>query len=270
MPAKVAIITGASRGIGRQAAIAFARAGYATLITATSQEALDKVKVEIEQQSGTRCFATAGDFSDSVFVETLPQLALQKFGRIDVLVNNAAWRTIESLRSISLDNWERTIKICLTAPAFLSKYCAAAMEAAKIKGTIINLSSVMSQQVAGNSPAYIACKGAMESLTKELAITYGRTGIRSICIRPGFIDTELSNDYKNDKGENVSNDIANNLIDRIPAHRPGMADDVANAMVWLASSEAGYISGCELTIDGGLSQNFSGYSIKHLQFPNEY
>lgn len=267
---KVAIITGASKGIGRQTALAFAKAGYNTVITATNQPALENLRNEIIQNYSTQCLTAAGDMANMEFVQSLPNSALEAFERIDVLVNNAAWRTIETMRSIDLETWERTMRICLTAPAFLAKICASIMEDKKIQGTIINVSSVMSQQAGGNSPAYIACKGALESLTRELAITYGRSGIRAISIRPGFIDTEMSNDYTNEAGDNISRKIGRELLDRIPANRPGTALDIANAILWLSSAEAGYISGCELTIDGGLSQNFSSYTIKNLQFPNEY
>jgi NAD(P)-dependent dehydrogenase (short-subunit alcohol dehydrogenase family) len=144
------------------------------------------------------------------------------------------------------------------------------MEEAKIKGCIINVSSVMSQQAGGNSPAYIACKGAMESLTRELAVTYGRSGIRVVCVRPGYIDTEMSSDYQSEGGHNVSQQMIKELVDFIPSGHGGTASDIADAIVWLASAEAGYITGCDITIDGGLSANFSSYSIKNLQFPAQY
>ena len=128
----------------------------------------------------------------------------------------------------------------------------------------------MSQQPGGNSPAYIACKGALESLTKELAITYGRSGIRVVGLKPGFIDTEMSNDYKSNLGDNISEKMAKELVEKTPLGRPGTADDIARAILWLASANAGYITGCDLIIDGGLSNNFNSYTIKNLQFPNEY
>ena len=270
MPNKVAIITGASKGIGRQTALAFAAADYHVVIIATDFEALQSLEVEIRERCNLACLICCGDLSDDNFVMSIATSAIKKFGRIDVLVNNAAWRTIETMRTINMENWEKTIRICLTAPAFLAKACAAKMEEQNIAGTIINISSVMSQRVSGSSPAYIACKGALESLTKELAVTYGRSGIRVLCIRPGFIDTEMSNDYTNENGENISRQLANDLIDNIPVQRPGTPADIGKAVVWLSSTEASYMSGCNITIDGGLSSNFNSYSIKKLQFPKEY
>jgi NAD(P)-dependent dehydrogenase (short-subunit alcohol dehydrogenase family) len=270
MQSKVAIITGASKGIGRQTALAFAAAGYKIVITATDNAALQELGNEIQRVYNQEYLLSCGDISDTDYLNSIPETTLKKFGRIDVLVNNAAWRTIETMRSINLETWEKTLRICITAPAFLTKSCAAAMEAQNIQGTIINISSVMSQRTGGTSPAYIASKGALESLTKELAVTYGRNGIRVICIRPGFIDTEMSNDYTSNNGQNISHRMAKDLLDQIPVHRPGTTADIAKAIVWLSSAEAGYITGCELTIDGGLSQNFNSYSIKNLQFPEEY
>lgn len=270
MQNKVAIITGASKGIGRQTAIAFAAAGYDVAITATDNPSLQKIGEEIQTVYNKGCLVLDGDLSDMIFMQSLAECVLERFGRIDVLVNNAAWRTIETMRTIDLPTWDKTFRICITAPAFLSKLCAAAMEEREIKGVIINISSVMSQQAGGTSPAYIACKGAVESLTKELAITYGRSGIRVVGIRPGFIDTDMSSDYTNDSGDNISHKIAKELLENTPLDRAGTAGDIARAMVWLASENACYITGCELTIDGGLTQNFTSYPIKKLQFPNEY
>jgi NAD(P)-dependent dehydrogenase (short-subunit alcohol dehydrogenase family) len=270
MQNNVVIITGASKGIGRQTVLTFAEAGYQTVVVATNKSSLLKLKEEIKKLYNRECLVCCGDLSDMRFVHSIPESAIERFGRIDVLINNAAWRTIETMRTINLATWEKTLRICITAPAFLAKLCAAVMEERNIKGVIVNTSSIMSQQAGGNSPAYIACKGALESLTKELAVTYGRSGIRVLCLKPGFIDTEMSNDYTSDKGDNISEKMAKELLEKTPLGRPGSPDDIARAMVWLASPNAGYITGCDLTIDGGLSNNFNSYPIKKLQFPNEY
>lgn len=267
---KVAIVTGASKGIGRQAAMEFAAIGYRVVMVATNDDALQKVGKEIEERYHAEYLVCCGDLSDMQFTLSIAKAALEKFGRIDVLVNNAAWRMIETMRNINLETWNKTISICLTAPAFLAKSCAAAMEEQCIGGCIINISSVMSQSAAGTSPAYIASKGAMESLTKELAVTYGRSGIRVISLRPGFIETDMSNDYNTAQGNNISRKMAAELLDQLPVQRPGVAGDISKAILWLCSSEASYITGCEITIDGGLSHNFNSYSIKKLQFPKEY
>jgi NAD(P)-dependent dehydrogenase (short-subunit alcohol dehydrogenase family) len=270
MENKVAIITGASKGIGRQAALTFAESGYHVVAVATNAEQLELLKNDIEKTYSTECLVCCGDLADFEFADTIAPSAWNCFHRIDVLVNNAAWRTIETMRTIELETWEKTLRICLTVPAFLAKSCAALMEEAKLEGCIINISSVMSQKAGGNSPAYIACKGAMESLTRELAVTYGPSGIRTVCVRPGYIDTNMSSDYQSEEGDNISQQMIRELLDFIPARSSGTVADVANAIVWLASEQARYITGSDLTIDGGLMSNFNSYSVKKLQFPTQY
>ena len=270
MQTNVVIITGASRGIGRETALAFAAAGYHTAVIAHDLAALEQVKQEIETHYQTQCLVCAGDLSDLAFTQSIAATVCEHFGRIDVLVNNAAWRTIETMRTITPETWDKTFRICVTAPAFLAQSCAAVMEEKNTGGSIINVSSVMSRQAGGNSPAYIASKGALESLTKELAVTYGRSGIRVLCVRPGVIDTDMSSDYVSEEGDDISRLMTDELLQLTPASRKGTGQDIAQALVWLSSPDAAYITGCDLTIDGGLSANFSSYFIKNLQFPKEY
>ena len=270
MQNKVAIVTGASKGIGRSAALEFAKGGYNLVVAARSLPELQDLQKEIASSYQRECIVCSGDLADMDFVASIPDAAVREFGRIDVLVNNAAWRTIETMRTIGLSTWEKTLRICLTSPAFLAQKCAAVMENHDIPGAIINVSSVMSQKAGGNSPAYISCKGALDSLTKELAVTYGRSGIRFICVKPGYIDTDLSSDYSSTAGEKVDTEMADELLNFLPLNRAGQSEEVAKAICWLASEQAAYITGCELVIDGGLTTNFNSYRIKNIQFPQEY
>jgi NAD(P)-dependent dehydrogenase (short-subunit alcohol dehydrogenase family) len=195
---------------------------------------------------------------------------VKKWKRIDVLINNAAWRTIETMRSISVETWEKTLKINLTAPAFLAKHTAAVMEEKNIAGVIINISSVMSQRAGGNSPAYIVCKAGLEGLTYELAVLYGPKGIRVIAINPGNIETNLSSDYKDEKGNNISEKLVNYVNDSTPLKRSGNAEEIANVSYWLSTKEASFITGTSILVDGGFFHNFNGYQMKKLQFPKEF
>ena len=174
------------------------------------------------------------------------------------------------MRTINLENWEKTIRICLTAPAFLAKYSAEIMERLNIRGSIINISSIMSVRSAGTSPAYIACKGAIDSLTYELAITYGRKGIRVLGINPGHIDTNMSRDYVDGRGENLSDKMIDYMIGATPLGRGGTPEEVAEAVYWLSSENASYITGTTLTVDGGFTHNLNDYCFKKLQFPEEF
>ncbi len=151
---KVAIITGASKGIGRSTALKFAANNYNVTIVGRNHEELEQLRAEIEQENRQEVLVCVGDLSNEEFLKQIIEDTVQKWGRIDVLINNAAWRTIETMRNILLENWEKTIQVCLTAPAFLAKYAAAVMEEKKIAGVIVNISSVMFQRAGGTSPAY--------------------------------------------------------------------------------------------------------------------
>lgn len=264
----VVIITGASRGIGKETARKFARHGYNLTLAARGKERLESLARDLSE-AGAETLVCAGDLHDPEFAHSIITRTADKWKRIDALVNNAAWRTIETMRTISLDNWERTLRISLTIPAFLAKWSAAHMEQAG-KGVIVNISSIMSHNVGGYSPAYVCCKGAMESLTFELASLYGPKGIRVVCVNPGSVDTEMSTDYKNEEGENVSQTLNTHVNDMIPLGRAGAPAEVANAIFWLCSEEASYIHGAILTIDGGRSHNFTGYATKRMMFPKEF
>jgi NAD(P)-dependent dehydrogenase (short-subunit alcohol dehydrogenase family) len=267
---KTAIITGASRGIGRAVALKFAAKGYHTTLVGRDLQELQNVSMLIREQYNTETLICQGDIGKEVFLKEIADRTMEKWGRVDVLVNNAAWRSIETMRTISMETWEKTIKVCLTAPAFLSKYCAALMEQLNIKGAIINISSIMSNRAGGNSPAYIACKGALNSLTYELAVTYGRSGIRVLCLNPGFIDTDMSRDYVDSQGDDLTNRMTEYVTGATPLGRSGTPDEVAQAIYWLSSENASFITATSLTIDGGFSHNMNDYAIKKLQFPQEF
>lgn len=267
---KVAIITGASRGIGRSTALKFAANNYNVALVGRASGELDYLKLEIEQKYGTQALVFAGDLANEAFLELIVVDTVKRWGRIDTLINNAAWRTIETMRAISLENWEKTIRICLTAPAFLAKYVAAVMEEKGISGVIINISSVMSRRAGGNSPAYIACKGGLESLTFELAVLYGPKNIRVISVNPGNIKTDLSNDYKDDSGNNVSEQLGDHVNDNTPLKRAGTSEEIANVSYWLSSYEASFITGTTILVDGGFFHNFNSYPMKKLQYPKEF
>ncbi|RRB07479.1 SDR family NAD(P)-dependent oxidoreductase [Larkinella rosea] len=270
MDKRVVIITGAAGGIGRATAEKFATENFRLVLSDIAEEPLKTLAADLKNRYSADCLPVVGDLAQLPDLEQLVAQTIQQFGRIDVLVNNAAWRTLETLRTMEIETWEKTLRVCLTAPVFLTKWVAQHMEKQANGGVIINISSVMAARPSGCGPAYIAAKGALESLTAELAITYGRKGIRVVGVAPGYIDTELSNDYVDPEGENISAKITAELTGFIPMARGGKSREVAEAIFWLCSPQASYISGTTLTIDGGLKPNFNSYSIKKLQFPNEF
>ncbi len=266
---KVVIITGAAGGIGTACACQFAAAGYTIVVSDNNEAALENLAEHLRKQNA-EVAVRAGNLEEECYWEALVQFTRTTYGRIDILVNNAAWRLAGSMRTVSLDTWEKTLRVCLTAPVFLSKQVALVMETQGNGGVIVNVSSVMADRPSGLAPAYIAAKGALDSMTQELAITYGRKGIRVVGIAPGYIDTALSNDYTDQQGENVSDRLIDQLTDFIPLGRGGRADEVARTITWLCSENASYITGTTLTIDGGFKSNFNPYSVKRLQFPDEF
>lgn len=267
---KVAIITGAAGGIGRATALRFASEGYKLVLADLNGNGLQHTLEQARSTSGADCLFCPGDLSDIEFLRSLVIQSIQRWNRLDVVVNNAAWRTIETMRTLDLPTWEKTLRVCLTAPAFLAKWAAVEMEKHTISGVIVNVSSVMAERAGGTSPAYIAAKGGLESLTRELAITYGRSGIRVVGVAPGSVDTALSNDYTNEQGTNISARLISEVNAFTPLGRAGRSEEIAEAIYWLSSEKAAFITGTTVLVDGGLTHNFSSYTVKNLQFPDEY
>lgn len=267
---KVVVITGAAGGIGLATAKKFAENNFCIALSDIDRDGLSLASENLEKEYQADCLVCHGNLEDINYIENIVKQTLAEWGRIDVLINNAAWRTIETMRTISLENWKKTLQINLTAPAFLAKYVAAAMEEKRIAGVIINISSVMSQNAAGYSPAYIACKGGIESVTYELAALYGPAGIRVVAVCPGNIETNLSSDYKDGSGNNISEQLKDHMDDNTPLQRAGNPQEIANVCYWLSSDEASFITGTSILVDGGFLHNFNTYKMKKLQFPNEF
>jgi NAD(P)-dependent dehydrogenase (short-subunit alcohol dehydrogenase family) len=266
MNSRVAIITGASRGIGKSIAFKLLDQGYC--VTVISEDK-DELKEAFTQISEDRVFIQEGDLVDLDFAHRVVKRAFDKWGRIDVLINNAAWRVGETVRTMSIENWEKTIRVCLTTPAFLAKWVAPYMEKQQ-RGVIVNISSIMADLPGGTGAAYVASKGAILSLTYELATLLGPSGVRVVAVSPGNIKTQLSQDFTNERGENISEILVKDFEIHTPLQRSGHPDEVAAAVAWICSDEAAYITGTNLTIDGGFSRNFNSYHLKKIQFPGQF
>ena len=265
---RVVLVTGASRGIGAATAREFAARGFDVAITARGAEGLAATAADVAR-AGRRSLSLAGDIADLGFAEMVVRRTIETFGRLDVLVNNAAWRELVTLRTVTLESWERTLRICLTVPAFMSRWAAEQMER-QGGGAIINVSSIMSRRAAGFGSAYVAAKGGLDSLTFDLAALYGPLGIRTVAVNPGAIDTELSNDYVDAEGASVSSASNAHVEDMVPLRRAGRPEEIARAIGWLASDDASYVNGTTITVDGGWSTQNSPYSLKRRMFPDEF
>ena len=268
-PRPVVFLTGASSGIGAAASVAFADRGYNLALLDRDEEGLGDTTARV-RSLGADVIAFAVDLSDLDASKAAIDDAIARWRRLDVLVNNAAWRTHETMRSMSIEIWEKTLRICLTAPAFLAKRAAEAMGERGQGGVILNISSMMSERAAGTSPAYVASKGGLDALTYELAALYGPVGIRVIAVNPGWIDTEMSADYTTPDGESLGRKLQDAAKDAVPLRRPGSSEEVARALTWLASPEAGYVTGTRFLIDGGWTHQHLGHGLKRLQFPEDF
>ena len=251
---RVALVTGASAGIGTAVAEEFAHRGYAVGIVGRDAKRLDEVRRRIEAAGG-RVLALSGDLGDLGFAESVVRQVAAAFGRLDVLVNNAAARELKTMREMTPAEWDRTIRVCLTSPAFMARWAAEEMEWHG-GGVIVNVGSMMSRQAHGVSAAYVSCKGAMESLTYDLAALYGPAGIRVVTIAPGAIDTAMSSTLTNTPAaDGRSEDSIREFSESMAMlGRWGRPEEVAKAVAWIASDEASYLTGTTLVLDGGWSR----------------
>jgi 3-oxoacyl-[acyl-carrier protein] reductase len=262
----VALVTGGSRGIGAAIARRMAASQYRVALVAKSRVLLDTVAGEITSAGGS-ALAIPGDLANLEFAHEAVDRTIAAFGRIDVLVNNAAARELVSMRRISVASWKNTLRICLTAPAFLARWAAADMERRR-RGVIINVSSMMARQAAGISPAYVACKAGLDALTIELASLYGPSGIRVVGLAPGAIDTDLSRDLS--ERSHDRDEIRQFSEDMIMLGRWGAPEEIAHIVQFLASDEASYISGTTLVADGGWLHQHLPLSLKRRHYADEY
>jgi NAD(P)-dependent dehydrogenase (short-subunit alcohol dehydrogenase family) len=254
----VAFVTGAARGIGRATALELARRGYRLALVDMLAGELAGVHDE--------ALSIAGDLADLDFCCQAIEEVAAKFGRIDVLVNNAAWRRVETMRETDIASWDRTLRVCLTAPAFLARWAAEVMQR-QGRGVIVNVTSIRSLFSDGTAAAYVAAKGGLEALTYELAALYGSQGIRVVAIAPGAIDTQLSGDLA---AADVMREVEADCIDHTPLGRFGRPEEVARTIAWLASDDASFISGATIIADGGLSHHHYGLKLKQRMKPGEF
>lgn len=240
---KTALVTGASRGIGRAIALALASKGFAVALNyAGSHDAAEAVKKEIEAAGG-KAFTVQGDVSKSEDVDRIFKTVKDEFGGLDVLVNNAGINRDALLIRMKESNWDDVIATDLKSD-FLTTKAAAAMMMRKRKGSIINISSVVG--IMGNigQANYAAAKAGVIGLTKACAKEMAARNIRVNAVAPGFIETAMT--------DGIPEKIREGMIASIPMGRMGQPEDIAGAVCFLASDDASYITGQVLVVDGGL------------------
>jgi NAD(P)-dependent dehydrogenase (short-subunit alcohol dehydrogenase family) len=239
---RVAIVTGADSGIGRAVAIAFAREGADVVVSYLSEHEDARMTAKQVTEVGRRAVLMAGDLSELAACEQLIAQTMSEFGRLDILVNNAAYQmTHDSIEEISDEEWNYTFAVNLTA---MFRLCKAAMPHLKAGSSIINTSSVNSDQPNPTLLPYATSKGAIANFTAGLAQMVGPRGIRVNSVAPGPIWTPLI-------PSTMPPEHVRRFGSDTPLGRPGEPAEVAPVYVLLASDEGSYISGARIEVTGG-------------------
>lgn len=246
---KVALITGGGTGIGRAIAMAFAREGANVAVTGRRLEKLQEVTGEIEEKGG-KAIALECDVTRPQDAERAVQESAKKFGKLNVLVNNAGTLSVSTVDKISEEDWDRVMTVNMKGPFLMSR--AALKEFRKSGGgAIVNIGSVLGLVAMQNRAAYCASKGGVTMLTKAMALDHAHENVRVNCICPSIVETDLVKGLFNDSAEGRA--LRKAREGTIPLGRFGKPMDVAELAVFLVSEESSWITGTAIPLDGGLT-----------------
>jgi NAD(P)-dependent dehydrogenase (short-subunit alcohol dehydrogenase family) len=241
---KTAIVTGAAAGNGRAIAVRFAEEG-ANIVVADVAEAGARETARIVEELGRTAIVTSTDVSQKRDVEGMLNQAVDAFGKVDVLVNNAGIETRGSFLELLEDEWDRVLDVNLKGPYLCGQTVARHMVEHDIHGSIVNIASINSEVALKNQAHYVASKGGLRLLTKAMAIDLAPHGIRVNAVGPGVIDTAMSARSLSDPATREQ------MLANIPLNRVGQPREVANVTLFLASEEASYMTGSIVFVDGG-------------------
>ncbi len=241
---KVAIVTGASSGIGRASALFYAREGAKVVVSDIAEEGGQETVRLIQKASGEAFFVKT-DVASSTDCETLVRMAVEKYGRLDFACNNAGVGGESNLTAdYSVEGWQKVIAINLSGVFYCMKYEIPAMIKAG-GGAIVNMASILGQVGFAGAPAYVAAKHGVVGLTQNAAIEYGAQGIRINSIGPGFIRTPMIAALEENK------EALNGLVSLHPIGRLGTSEEVAELVLWLSSKRSSFVNGAYFAVDGG-------------------
>jgi len=236
---RVALITGASQGIGRACALKLAKCGATLALVARNQQKLEGLAQEI----GSQARAFPADIADESQIKSAFKSAVASFGKIDILVNNAGITRDQLVMRMKREDWDAVLSTNLTS-AYLCTQQAIGSMLKQRWGRIINITSVFGQMGQAGQANYASSKAGLIGFTMAMAREVGSRNITSNAVAPGFIETAMTS--------GLSDDFKQNALKLIPLGRVGTPDEVANCVAFLASEEAGYITGHVLNVNGGM------------------
>jgi NAD(P)-dependent dehydrogenase (short-subunit alcohol dehydrogenase family) len=242
---KVAIVTGAGSGMGREEALLLAKEGAKVVATDINEAAVQAVVKEIKANGGEAISFAHNVVSEEEWIKVVED-TIQSFGKVDVLVNNAGISLAAGLLDTTIEQWNKVININLTSIFLGMKHVIPHMQINK-GGSIVNISSIAGLTGSSGAGAYTASKGGVRMLSKAAAVDYGKDNIRVNSVHPGFIETPMSAEF-------VNNDqMLQWFLSQTALPRVGQASEVAEAVLFLASDASAYITGVELPVDGGVT-----------------
>jgi 3-oxoacyl-[acyl-carrier protein] reductase len=239
---KVAVITGASRGIGKSIALSLAAAG-ATIVAVDLDQAATEAVVEELKGAGTKALAVVGNVTVAEDAERMITAAVEAFGRVDILVNNAGITRDGLLVRMKDEDWDAVLSVNLKG-AFLCTRAASKVMAKQRYGRIINIASVVGQMGNAGQANYCASKAGLIGLTKSNARELAKRNITVNAVAPGFIATAMT--------DALPEKVRAELTAQIPLERLGTSEDIANAVTFLAAENSGYVTGHVLSVNGGM------------------
>lgn len=243
LESKVAIITGSSRGIGREIALTLAESGANVVVNYMGNQVLAEEVVTQIKALGRDSLAIKADVAKSEDVDRLVAQTIAHFGRVDILVNNAGITKDNLIMRMKEEDWDKVIETNLKSSFLLSKAVSRQMMKQRY-GRIVNISSVVGIMGNAGQANYVAAKAGMIGLTKTLARELASRGITVNAVAPGFIETDMT--------QALGNEVKEQLLNQIPLLRLGSTRDVANAVKFLVSDDASYMTGQVINVDGGM------------------
>lgn len=260
----VAIVTGAGSGIGRGVAECFAEAGAEVVLAELGRQRGEAVAEDLQNRFGKGVFIQT-DVSKPLDCKAVVQYAMETYGRVDTLVNNAGVNFVKPTLEMDVDDWERVLNVDLRGTFLCSRYALEVM-AQQRSGNIINIASVHTQATLPEAAPYAAAKGGVMALTRALAIEFAPLGIRVNAVSPGLTDTQIWQDIQNAAADPA--EARRHWFDNIPMGRVQSAREVGNVVLFLASDQSSYITGANIMTDGGMTAQLTSrtrYASKPLE-----